>query len=82
MRTSKDFKRFISEITLGVFLVTSLNPTAALAAYEDPDKVVYPLKEISKLDCRFNDFHNLKSNCKQQLPILKTKDYTKYSTKD
>lgn len=44
------------------------------------NKIVYPLKEISKLECRFQDFDQLKSNCKQSLPILKTKDYKKYAT--
>jgi len=40
---------------------------------------VYPLKEISKLECRFQDFKDLGSNCKESLPILKTKDYGKYA---
>ena len=43
------------------------------------DKIVYPLKEISKLECRFQDFWNLSSNCKQTLPVLNTKDYRKYA---
>ncbi|MFK7779763.1 MAG: M23 family metallopeptidase [Candidatus Gracilibacteria bacterium] len=81
MKTTKDFKRFLSELTLGVFMVTTINPVPALAAINS-DKVIYPLKEISKLDCRFNDFIDLSSGCKQDLPILKTKDYKKYATKD
>jgi Leucine-rich repeat (LRR) protein len=62
-------------------MVTSLNPVPAIAAYSS-DKVIYPLKEISTLDCRFNDFIDLSSNCKQNLPTLKTKDYKKYATQD
>ncbi len=41
-------------------------------------KIVYPLKEISKLECRFQNFSDLGSNCKETLPVLKTKDYDKY----
>jgi hypothetical protein len=44
--------------------------------------VVYPLKEISKLECRFQDFDQLNSNCKQKLPVLNTKDYKKYAKKN
>jgi hypothetical protein len=40
---------------------------------------VYPLKEISKLDCRFKNFSDLGSNCKQDLPVLQPKDYVKFS---
>ena len=81
MRTTQDFKRFLSELMLGIFMVTLINPTAAMAASSD-DKVIYPLKQISKLECRFNDFNELTSSCKQDLPILKTKDYKKYATQN
>jgi hypothetical protein len=81
MKTTKEFKKFISEITLGIFLVTSLNPVPAFTATGDND-IIYPLKEISKLECRYDDFPELNSNCKQKLPILKTKDYNKYATQD
>jgi len=46
------------------------------------DEIIYPLKQISKLECRFEDFDKLDSACKQNLPILKTKDYKKYATKN
>jgi hypothetical protein len=82
MKTTKDFKRFLSELTLGIFIVTTINPVPALAAVNNSDDIIYPLKEISKLECRFNDFNELNSNCKQNLPVLKTKDYTKYATQD
>jgi hypothetical protein len=45
-------------------------------------EIIYPLKQISKLDCRYNDFDTLNSDCKQDLPILNTKDYVKYATQN
>ncbi len=41
--------------------------------------MLYPLKYISKLDCRFEKYADLDDNCKQELPILHTKDYEKYA---
>ena len=41
--------------------------------------MVYPIKYISKLECRFEKFANLDSNCKVELPILHSKDYEVYS---
>lgn len=38
---------------------------------------VYPFKEISKSDCRFQSFDTLTSDCKKDLPILHTADYKK-----
>lgn len=38
----------------------------------------YPIQEMSKPECRFQEFSTLGAECKQQLPILKTADYTKY----
>jgi hypothetical protein len=40
-------------------MVTIINPLPALAGYTSKDDIVYPLKEISKLECRFNDFNKL-----------------------
>lgn len=83
MKTTKDFNKFLSELTLGIFLVSSLNPIPAIAATNSTEqKIIYPLKEISELDCRFEDFESLWSDCKQNLPILNTKDYAKYSTQN
>ncbi len=83
MKTTRDFKRFIAELTISVFLVTTLNPLPALAvASNSSDKIIYPLKEISKLECRFQNFNDLSSNCKQDLPTLKTKDYKKYASQN
>ncbi len=80
MRTSRDFKRTISEIILGFFVFSTIVPAPTAYAASNDDKVVYPLKEISKLECRFSDFKDLKSSCKETLPVLKTKDYRKYAT--
>lgn len=40
--------------------------------------LVYPIQEMSKVECRFQKFSTLSAECKMQLPILKTSDYTKY----
>jgi len=61
-------------------MVTSVNPVPAIAAYNSSLKIIYPLKQISKLECRFKDFKDLSASCKQDLPILKTKDYVKYAS--
>lgn len=79
MKTTKDFKRFLSELMLGIFMVTTINPVPAIANVPS-DIIIYPLKQISKLECRFNDFSDLSSDCKQDLPILNTKDYSKYAS--
>jgi hypothetical protein len=46
------------------------------------NEIIYPLKQISKLECRFEDFDTLSGECKQDLPILYTKDYVKYATQN
>lgn len=51
-------------------------------AFGAESEIGYPLKEISKLECRFEEFSSLSSSCKQTLPILHTKDYTKYATQN
>ena len=38
----------------------------------------YPVKRVSKLSCKRQDFDTMGENCKQDLPILKSKDYNKY----
>lgn len=45
-------------------------------------KIVYPLSEISELECRFQKFSELSNSCKRSLPILKSKDYEKYATQN
>lgn len=39
---------------------------------------VYPIQEMSKVECRFQDFSTLGPDCKMNLPVLQTTDYTKY----
>ncbi len=39
---------------------------------------VYPIQTMSKVECRFQNYSTLWSDCKMQLPILKTSDYSKY----
>jgi len=70
--------RYTSILTLGMMLFNTLIPFQVSAASKD--EIVYPLKEISKLECRFEDYDKLSSNCKTQLPILQTKDYKKYAS--
>jgi hypothetical protein len=74
----QSLKRLNAAIVL-IFMIGNLAPREIVHASSD---IIYPLKEISKLDCRFDDFENLSSNCKQDLPILKSKDYEKYATKN
>lgn len=81
MKTTIKSKRFLSLISLSIFTITTIFPASALAG-SSSNKIIYPLKEISKLDCRFTDFDDLNSNCKQNLPILKTRNYEKYATKN
>lgn len=78
MKTTKDFKRFVATMILWIFTVSTINPVPALASGKS-NKILYPLQEISTLECRFKDFDELTSDCKQDLPILKPKDYVKYS---
>ncbi|MDD5769999.1 MAG: M23 family metallopeptidase [Candidatus Gracilibacteria bacterium] len=54
-------------VLVGLFFVLNVNAD-----------FVYPIKTISKVDCRFQDFSTLGDECKMPLPILKTLDYEKY----
>jgi len=69
-------KKYSAIVTLAMLVFQMLIPVHTSAASKD---LIYPIKEISKLECRFEDFDTLSSNCKQSLPILKTKDYNKYA---
>lgn len=80
MIISKNMKRCLKIGVLGVFIATNILPMHLFQeASAKWTKLVYPLKEISKLECRFTEFSKLGSNCKEDLPILKTKDYKKYA---
>lgn len=80
MKTNK-LRKLTSISLIGIFIINSLSPLTALTASANLD-ITYPLKEISKLECRFTDFGELWSDCKQELPILKTSDYQKYATQN
>lgn len=73
-------KKILSLISLSLITINTLMPITATKA--NNDNIIYPLKEISKLECRFTNFDELSSDCKQQLPVLKTGDYKKYAKKD
>lgn len=81
-----NFKNKIKKISqislLGIFTFTNTALPVFNTAEAGSSKIVYPLQEISKLECRFQDFDTLSSNCKQKLPVLKTKDYAKYASKN
>ena len=70
-------KSFILKISLIIFFSFSIiifqNNVFAKKA-----EIIYPLKQISKLNCRFIEFSKLWDECKKEIPILKTKNYTKY----
>ena len=57
------------------FLLTILFLISPYILYAD---MVYPIGQMSKVECRFQNFSTLSSECKMDLPILKTQDYTKY----
>ncbi|QFR39215.1 M23 family metallopeptidase [Candidatus Gracilibacteria bacterium 28_42_T64] len=77
----KSLTKFCQTGLLGIFIVTNIIPIPTTLAASN-DKIIYPLKEISKLECRFKEFSELTSDCKQNLPVLKTKDYKKYANED
>lgn len=79
MKTNTNIKKIISLALSSIYSITTLLPVSALASN---DELIYPLKEVSKLECRFTDFEDLNSNCKQNLPVLKTKDYNKYANQN
>ena len=66
-----------SAIGVCIALIFQILPVGVFA--KSSDTVIYPIKEISKLECRFQDFDTLASNCKTTLPILYSKDYNKYA---
>ncbi len=59
-----------------VWLLLLQNPNMARG---DSEKIVYPLKEVSSLNCRYQKFSELSSDCKEDLQILHTRDYKKYA---
>lgn len=78
MKMSKSFKRFVLELFTGIFIITNIIPVWIVSASSTSPNIVYPLKKVSKLECRYTHYDELSSDCKQKLLILNTKDYTKY----
>ena len=77
---NKTIKKLVSALavtTMSIGLLpVNFNETKAAA------NIIYPLKKISKLECRFNEFDTLWDECIEDLPILKTSDYRRYSTEN
>lgn len=78
MNTTHTLRSSIVTLLIAIFFQTNILLLGVSASSND-GKIVYPIQEMSKLECRFEKFSNLSSNCKQQLPILNTKDYEKYA---
>ncbi|MDD3645996.1 MAG: M23 family metallopeptidase [Candidatus Gracilibacteria bacterium] len=78
MKTTIDFKRFLLEIFTGIYILSNIVPLSSYT-YASSDVVVSPFKQVAKLECRFQDFGDLGSDCKQVLPTVNTKDYEKYA---
>jgi hypothetical protein len=68
-------KKILSLVLLVSFIITNTFTFNVKASNND---LIYPIKQISKLKCRFEDFDKLSSSCKRDLPILKPQDYKKY----
>ena len=64
--------------TVGMLMIMLIIIPPEITRSESP-KIVYPLQEVAKLDCRYENFADLDSACKENLPILKTSDYQKYA---
>lgn len=73
-------KRYSALLTLCMTMFNIFIPFQVSAWSKD--ELVFPLKQISKLECRFEEFDTLSSSCKQALPKLSPDDYNKYATKN
>jgi hypothetical protein len=82
MKLKNTIKKISQISLLGIFTLTNTALPVFNTAQAERSKIVYPLQEISKLECRFSDFDTLSSNCKQKLPVLKTRDYSKYASQN
>ncbi|MCH8518233.1 M23 family metallopeptidase [Candidatus Gracilibacteria bacterium] len=52
----------------------------SLVSANTSSEIIFPLKEVSKLECRFEKFHLLGSECRKQMPLIKSSDYERYAT--
>lgn len=75
-----NIKKIISILTL-LFFALSLIPLNFDITNANAN-IVYPLKKISKLECRFNEYNTLNSDCIEDLPILRPSDYKRYATEN
>ena len=73
-------KKFTSTLTLSALSIGFIPINLETANAES--NIVFPLKTVAKLECRFNDFDTLWNDCLEDLPILKTSDYKKYATEN
>ncbi|RKW23669.1 hypothetical protein D8B46_03045 [Candidatus Gracilibacteria bacterium] len=73
-------KKFTSTLTLSALSIGFIPINLETANAES--NIVFPLKTVAKLECRFNDFDTLGNDCLEDLPILKTSDYKKYATEN
>lgn len=64
--------------SVSIFMLLLLIFPPEITRSESP-KIVYPLQEVAKLECRYELFSDLDSKCKETLKILKTSDYQKYA---
>lgn len=46
--------------------------------YSVSANIVYPIQEMSRPECRFQNFNTLNWDCKMELPVLRTSDIEKY----
>ena len=81
MKTNINTKSIFTKIFLAIYSLSIIAPALTVNAASS-DLVVSPFKKVSKLECRFQDYSSLDSGCKQNLPVLKTKDYSKYIKKN
>ncbi len=72
-------KRVIGIALIGVSILNNTLSLGGIQVDAASSDIIYPLKEVSKLECRFKAFDTLENDCKQSLPKLKTKDYEKYA---
>jgi hypothetical protein len=71
-----NIKKTISILLIGLIITP---PDITRSASND---IVFPLQEVAKLECRFDKFSDLDSNCKEKFTFLNTSDYQKYATQN
>lgn len=64
--------------TVGIFMILLIVLPPEITRSESP-KIVYPLQQVSKLECRYENFSELENSCKENLKTLKTSSYQKYA---